>query len=309
MGPLIQCHGIVKIHRSGGLDGANRGFKAVDDVSFSIEKKGNFGIVGESGCGKTTLARAMLYLDPPTSGGVVFDGVDLGSLKPRQLRAFRRRMQIVFQDPHSSLDPRMTIYDSLSEGLINIGMDRADRTKKIGRLLDLVGISGALSSRFPHEFSTGQRQRIVIARALTMDPEFLVLDEPVSNLDVSIQAQVINLLLDIKEELGLTYLFISHDINLVAYMCDIVAVMYKGKIVEQAPTEELFANPRNEYTRTLLASVPGRSGQIDVSSAATLSSADREKTAPAVQGLSKGHVVSDITSRTGDKPDLTEGTR
>ncbi len=259
MEALIQCRNVVKIHRARGLDGVTRGFKAVDDVSFFIEKSGNFGLVGESGCGKTTLARAILYLDPPTSGTVLFDGVELGRLRPRQLRAFRRRMQIVFQDPHSSLDPRMTVYDSLSEGLINIGVDRAARTKKINRLLDLVGISSAQSSRFPHEFSTGQRQRIVIARALTMDPEFLVLDEPVSNLDVSIQAQVINLLLDIKEELKLTYLFISHDINLVAYMCDRIAVMYRGKIVEDASTGELFSNPKNEYTRTLLASVPGGS--------------------------------------------------
>lgn len=309
MGPLIQCRNIVKIHRGRGIDGAKRGFKAVDDVSFSIEKNGNFGLVGESGCGKTTLARAILYLDPPTSGKVLFDGVDLGSLRSRYLRAFRRRMQIVFQDPHSSLDPRMTIYDSLSEGLVNIGMDRAARTKKINRLLDLVGISGAMGSRLPHEFSTGQRQRIVIARALTMDPEFLVLDEPVSNLDVSIQAQVINLLLDIKEELSLTYLFISHDINLVAYMCDTVAVMYKGKIVEQEPTEELFANPRNEYTQTLLASIPGGAGRISGASTNIAKDGTMGNTASAVRELSKGHVVSNTTGRTGDKPDLTGGTR
>jgi ABC-type oligopeptide transport system ATPase subunit len=301
MEALIQCRNVVKIHRGRGLDGVKRGFKAVDDVSFSIEKNGNFGLVGESGCGKTTLARAILYLDPPTSGKVVFDGVDLGSLGPRQLRTFRRRMQIVFQDPHSSLDPRMTVYDSLSEGLINIGVDRVGRTKKIGRLLDLVGISSTLGSRFPHEFSTGQRQRIVIARALTMAPEFLILDEPVSNLDVSIQAQVINLLLDLKEELSLTYLFISHDINLVAYMCDSIAVMYRGKIVEQSPTEELFANPGNEYTRTLLASIPGGSGRsdtigIDIARDGSIGNTAR-------------HVVSDSTSRTSDEPDISEGTR
>ena len=293
MEALIQCRDIVKVHRGRGLDGVKRGFKAVDGVSFSIEKKGNFGLVGESGCGKTTLARAILYLDPPTSGDVVFDGVSLGSLKPRRLRRFRKRMQIVFQDPHSSLDPRMTVYDSLSEGLINIGMQRADRTKKIDRLLDLVGIKSSLATRFPHEFSTGQRQRIVIARALTMDPEFLVLDEPVSNLDVSIQAQVINLLQDLKQELGLTYLFISHDINLVAYMCDVVAVMYKGKIVEQAPTEELFAHPRNEYTRTLLASIPGGVRYVR-------EIADQNE-------FSRRHVVSDTIRRAGDYSDSDRG--
>jgi len=300
MEPLIQCRNVVKIHRGRGLDGLRRGFKAVDDVSFSIEKNGNFGLVGESGCGKTTLARSILYLDPPTSGKVLFDGVDLGSLGPRQLRTFRRRMQIVFQDPHSSLDPRMTIYDSLSEGLINIGVDRADRTKKISRLLDLVGISSTLSSRFPHEFSTGQRQRIVIARALTMDPEFLILDEPVSNLDVSIQAQVINLLLDIKEELKLTYLFISHDINLVAYMCDKIAVMYEQNC-GTAPTEELFANPKHEYTRTLLASIPGSSGLSDA--------IDADIARGEGIGNTARHVVSNRTSRVSDEPDIVEGTR
>jgi len=289
MESLIQCHDIIKIHRGRGLDGIKKGYRAVDKVSLDIEKGSNFGLVGESGCGKTTLAKAILYLDPPTSGEVIFDGVMLGSLKTRELRAFRRRMQIVFQDPHSSLDPRMTIIDSLSEGLINLGIDRIKREKKINRLLDLVGISPSLGTRFPHEFSTGQRQRIVIARALTMDPEFLILDEPVSNLDVSIQAQVVNLLLDLKKELGLTYLFISHDINLVGYMCDTIAVMYKGRIVEQAPAEKLLKYPQDDYTRMLLSSIPG-GGNID---------------SPCV--LAEVNALSDVSASLGLRPDHEEG--
>lgn len=259
MESLISCENVVKIHSGRGLDAAKRGFKAVDQVSISIKEGINFGLVGESGSGKTTFAKALLYLDPPSSGEVMYRGTMLRSLKPKELRRFRQKMQIVFQDPHTSLDPRMRIGDSLAEGLINLNVERQERTRRIKRLLGLVGMATASLDKYPHEFSTGQRQRIVIARALTMEPEFLVLDEPVSNLDVSIQAQVINLLIDIKHELGLTYLFITHDINLVAYFCDIIGVMYRGKIVEQAPVDQLFSNPANNYTKILLASVPGGS--------------------------------------------------
>ena len=341
----MQCRNIVKIHRGRGVEGERHGFRAVDNVSIEIERGRIFGLVGESGCGKTTLARAILYLDPPTSGSVLFDGVELGSLKPPMLRKYRKRMQIIFQDPHTALDPRMTVYDSLSEGLINIGVDKARRDKKIRELLDRVGISSTYSRRFPHEFSTGQRQRIVIARALTMDPEFLILDEPVSNLDVSIQAQIINLLMDLKKDLNLTYLFISHDLNLVSYMCDVVAVMFGGRIVEQAPTEALLAHPGHPYTRRLLASIPGgtevsgfayseeslykqpdtepdKEKEIFASSSANLVASDAcpyypycaqgdsecKNSAPLLRELSKGHVVSCYKNSAGQEPEGIERT-
>lgn len=235
--------------------------RAVDGISLTIAKNSIFGLVGESGCGKTTLSRALLYLDPPTAGSISFDSVRLGKVGARELRNFRRRMQIVFQDPNSALDPKMRIDRSIAEGLINNEVAADKREERIIELLKMVGISPAHRSRYPHEFSGGQKQRIVIARALSMEPEFLVLDEPVSNLDVSIQAQVINLLLDLKEELSLTYLFISHDLNLVAYLSDTIAVMYRGRIVEQAATEELMSRPLHPYTIKLFSSIPGLKGE------------------------------------------------
>jgi len=230
---------------------------AVDRVSLGIEKNSVFGLVGESGCGKTSLVRSVLYLDPPSAGEVWVDNTLIGDLSKTELRSFRRRMQIVFQDPNSALNPKMNIQDSLEEGLINRGFDRDRRSRQASRMLDLVGISPAHSRRYPHEFSGGQKQRIVIARALCMEPDFLVLDEPVSNLDVSIQAQIINLLQDLKEELGLTYLFISHDLNLVAYLSDRIAVMYRGRLVETGSTDEIMAKPLHPYTLKLFSSVPG----------------------------------------------------
>jgi oligopeptide/dipeptide ABC transporter ATP-binding protein len=317
---LVECRNIVKIHRGRGIGGAKRGFKAVDGVSMSIERNKSYGLVGESGCGKTTFARALLHLDPPTSGSILFDGTELGKLSRSELRGFRKRMQIVFQDPNSALNPKMSIHDCMSEGLINRGIGEEERIKRIKNLLELVGISYSYRNRFPHEFSGGQKQRIVVARALSMEPDFLVLDEPVSNLDVSIQAQIINLLADLKKEFSLTYFFISHDLNLVSYMCDTIGVMFKGKIVEEAPSEVLVSNPRHPYTRRLLSSIPGgaqragsQSFEREEESTETLTAraASRQaisgcpyfplcplgdgectSTTPSLRELSEGHVVS-----------------
>ena len=263
MDRFVELKGLSKRFHGPGLLSQNRGGTlAVDRVSFGIEKDTVFGLVGESGCGKTTLARALLYLDAPSSGEIWLDGTLLGGLNSSELRRFRRRMQIVFQDPNSALNPKINILHSLEEGLINLGAAKGPRRQRIIELLELVGISPSQMERYPHEFSGGQKQRIVVARALSMDPEFLVLDEPVSNLDVSIQAQIINLLLDLKSEFSLTYLFISHDLHLVAYLSDRIAVMYQGRVVELAPTDELIHRPLHPYTVKLFSSVPGIRGSI-----------------------------------------------
>lgn len=260
MDRFLDIRSLTKTYPGPGLFGAaRRGVTAVDRVSFGIDRGTIFGLVGESGCGKTSLVRALLYLDPPSAGEVWFDGTRLGGLSTTALRPFRRRMQIVFQDPNSALNPKMRIADSLAEGLINRGVRPPERDRRIAALLELVGIPAAHGRRHPHEFSGGQKQRIVIARALAMEPDFLVLDEPVSNLDVSIQAQIINLLLDLKRELDLTYLFISHDLNLVAYLSDRIGVMYRGRLVEVGATDDVMATPGHPYTRKLFASIPGRS--------------------------------------------------
>jgi len=263
MDRFVELKALSKqFHGPGLLPQRRGGTLAVDRVSFGIEKDSVFGLVGESGCGKTTLARTLLYLEAPSSGEIWFDGTLLGELGTRELRRFRRRMQIVFQDPNSALNPKMNILHSLEEGLINLGTAKDERRRRIVELLELVGISPAHVRRYPHEFSGGQKQRIVVARALSMNPEFLVLDEPVSNLDVSIQAQIINLLLDLKTEFSLTYLFISHDLHLVAYLSDRIAVMYQGRVVELAPTDELIHRPLHPYTIKLFSSVPGIRGSI-----------------------------------------------
>ena len=230
---------------------------AVDGISFHIDEGEVLGVVGESGCGKSTLARALLALVKPSRGRVLWLGEDLNKLDDENLRKKRLDMQIVFQDPNSALNPKMNIQDSLEEGLVNRGLDTHRRKALVARTLDLVGISPTHSTRYPHEFSGGQKQRIVIARALCMEPDFLVLDEPVSNLDVSIQAQIINLLQDLKKELDLTYLFISHDLNLVAYLSDRIAVMFKGRLVETGSTDEIMNHPVHPYTLKLFSSIPG----------------------------------------------------
>ena len=231
--------------------------RAVDGVSFAIAKRRTLGLVGESGCGKTTVGRSILRLVEPTGGSVRFAGIDVRATHGSALGALRRRMQIVFQDPYGSLNPRMTIRAILEEGLVihRLGT-AAERLERMRRALERTGLTSAALGRYPHEFSGGQRQRIAIARALVHEPEFLVLDEPVSALDVSIQAQVVNLLVELREQLGLTYLFISHDLSVVEYLADEVAVMYLGRIVEHAAADVLYRAPLHPYTRALFSAVP-----------------------------------------------------
>lgn len=231
--------------------------RAVDGVSFSIPRGQTLSLVGESGSGKTTAARAILRLIEPTSGRVQFDGMEVTQLHPGELRRLRRRMQIVFQDPYGSLNPRMTVASVLTEALkVHHLAPRAQRRARVLELLDLVGLPPEAADRYPHEFSGGQRQRIGVARALAVEPDLIVADEPVSALDVSIQAQILNLMEDLQAKLGLTYLFIGHDLSVVQHISDTVAVMYLGKLMEIAPADALFGNATHPYTRALLSAVP-----------------------------------------------------
>jgi ABC-type oligopeptide transport system ATPase subunit len=252
--PLLDVRGLV---RHFALRGGHGQVAAVDGVSLSLAPGETLGIVGESGCGKSTLARLVLRLIEPSAGSVTFDGDDLLSLSAAALRRKRRDMQIVFQDPYASLDSRMTVGAIVAEPLAIHGIGRpADRVARVAELMDLVGMPRAALTRYPHEFSGGQRQRIAIARAIALEPKLLILDEPVSALDVSIQSQILNLLHDLKARLGLSCIFISHDLGVVEYMSDRVAVMYRGRIVEIAAAAAVFANPVHPYTRTLIAAVP-----------------------------------------------------
>ncbi len=257
--PLLQVRDLAKhfpIHK-GLLQRTVGHVRAVDGVSFDIERGTTLALVGESGCGKTTTGRVILRLLEATGGQVIFDGKDLSSLDKGQLRELRQRIQIIFQDPYSSLNPRMTAADIVGEGLeihgIATGQDQLDR---VSDLLERVGLARRDLRKFPHQFSGGQRQRIGIARALATNPDLIVCDEAVSALDVSVQAQVLNLLKDLQAELGVSYLFITHDLNVVRYIADRVAVMYLGEIVELAETEALFTDPRHPYTQSLLSAVP-----------------------------------------------------
>ncbi len=232
--------------------------RAVEDITLAVEAGETLGLVGESGCGKSTLGRTVLRLYEPTSGRIVFDGKDLTALSQRALRPLRRYMQMIFQDPYASLNPRMSVGAAISEPLEihELGATKVDRAARVGELLAKVGLRGDAAKRYPHEFSGGQRQRIGIARALACKPTFIVCDEPISALDVSIQAQIVNLLEDLQKAESLTYLFISHDLKIVQHICDRVAVMYLGRIVELAEAKTLYRTPKHPYTQALLSAVP-----------------------------------------------------
>jgi oligopeptide/dipeptide ABC transporter ATP-binding protein len=256
---LIVVNNLVKYFpvRGGLFQRVVAWVKAVDDVTFNVKQGETLGLVGESGCGKTTVGRTMLYLTEPTAGSVTFKGTDVFSLKGKELKDMRRNMQIIFQDPYSSLDPRMTIGESVAEGLKIHGVgSSSERHEVVIDTLKKVGLEDYHSKRYPHEFSGGQRQRIGIARALALKPQFIVADEPVSALDVSIQSQVLNILNDLQDEFDLTYLFIAHNMSVIEHISDRVAVMYLGKIVELAPRDELFSNPLHPYTQALMSAIP-----------------------------------------------------
>jgi oligopeptide transport system ATP-binding protein len=255
-GPLLEIERATKDYeiKKRSLDRQRRLLSAVEDVSLTIRRGETLGLVGESGSGKTTLAYLILGLVPLTSGQIRFDGIDVHGASRRELRALRRRMQIVFQDPYSSLDPRMSVGSIVAEGLR--GLSKRERAARLTELLGHVGLPANFAQRHPHQLSGGQRQRVGVARALAVEPEFLILDEPVSALDVSIQSQVLNLFRDLQNELDLTYLFVSHDLAVVRHLADRIAVMYLGKLVEYAQAEEIFENPLHPYTQALLSAMP-----------------------------------------------------
>ncbi len=243
--------------KKGFFGNAKVAVKAVDDISFYIRKGETFGLVGESGCGKSTTGRTLIRLYQPTAGEIIFDGVDIANLKESELMSYRKRIQMIFQDPYASLNTRMTVADIIGEPLDIHGLAKGEaRQQKIFSLLETVGLSKDHASRYPHEFSGGQRQRIGIARALAVDPDFIICDEPISALDVSIQAQVVNMLEDLQKKRGLTYLFIAHDLSMVKYISDRIGVMYLGKMAEIATSDHLYAEPLHPYAQALLSAIP-----------------------------------------------------
>ena len=251
--PLLQVDHLKKYFKS-----AKGTVHAVDDVSFPIEKGKTLGVVGESGCGKSTLGRTIIRLQEPTEGTVLFEGKNISALNQKELWKQRREMQMIFQDPFSSLNPRMTISQTIEEPLKLYGLcaDKESRQKRVAELMDTVGLARRLYNTYPHELDGGRRQRIGIARALALQPKFIVCDEPVSALDVSIQAQILNLMQDLQKELNLTYMFITHDLSVVHHISDDIMVMYLGQVIEKAPAEVLFANPVHPYTQALLSAIP-----------------------------------------------------
>jgi oligopeptide transport system ATP-binding protein len=265
-GPLVRVVDVTKHFPTGATFARGAVVRAVDGVTFDIASGETLGLVGESGCGKSTLGRVIMQLQPATSGSIQFEGRELTKMRGNELRMVRQRMQIIFQDPYASLNPRMTIGDIIAEPLLNFGLgNKREREKRVQEVMRVCGLNPNFTNRYPHEFSGGQRQRIGIARALVLTPSLIVADEPISALDVSIQAQIVNLLEDLQNEFKLTYLFIAHDLSVVRHVSDRVAVMYLGKIVEIATSRDVYDTPLHPYTKVLLSSIPNPNPEIEAS--------------------------------------------